>query len=360
MLKDEHSLAQNVKDKTVRKNVMSALDKITQHLKLFKTTPKNGLMIFCGNVSTKPGVADIKLWSLEPPQKLSVKVYRCDQVFILNPLKEMVREKEVYGLIVLDAREADIGLIKGKSIESLKHLESTVPSKTVKGGMSQKRYDKLRENALHDFFKKIGENSSQIFLKEPELKGIIVGGPGPNKQNFAEGGYLHYEVQKKLLGVKDTSYTGDYGLRELVNRSEGILAKASIVKEMYLLEKFFGELQKGGKIVYGYNETLKALEMGVVETLLISEDFDWVRAKLKCECGFSVAKELPKEKIKEQKCEKCDKTLEVEEEKQLIDILVEKAKNLGTKVEFISTDTREGVQFKELGGIGAFLRFMLS
>ncbi|MCS7106423.1 MAG: peptide chain release factor 1, partial [Candidatus Aenigmarchaeota archaeon] len=80
MLREEYSLAQNVKDKTVRKNVMSALEKIIQHLRLFRATPENGLVVFCGNVSPDPGVADIKIWSLEPPEKLSTKIYRCDQV----------------------------------------------------------------------------------------------------------------------------------------------------------------------------------------------------------------------------------------------------------------------------------------
>jgi peptide subunit release factor 1 (eRF1) len=52
--------------------------------------------------------------------------------------------------------------------------------------------------------------------------------------------------------------------------------------------------------------------------------------------------------------------LAVEEVKDLADIITEKATSLGAKIEFISTDTREGIQFKELGGIGAFLRFKLS
>jgi len=359
MLKEEYSLAQNVKDKSVRKNVMSALDKILQHLKLFKVTPKNGLVIFCGNVSPEPGKSDIKLWSIEPPEKMTAKIYRCDQTFVLDPLKELVREREVYGLILLDAREANIGLLKGKAIVSLKHLDSTVPSKTVKGGMSQSRYDRLREDALHDFFKKIGESVSQLLL-QAELKGVIIGGPGFTKNNFVKGEYLHHELKKKMLGVKDTSYTGEYGLRELVKRSEDLLEKASIVKEGEILERFFSEIKKGGKIVYGFDETKKALELGAVDTLLISEGFDWVRVKLKCQCGFTAEKDLPKEKVESQKCNKCKQLLTVEETKELIDVLAEEAKKIGTKVELISTETREGAQFKELGGIGAFLRYKLS
>lgn len=769
MLRQEYSLATNVKDKTVRKNVTAALEKIIQHLKLFKETPSNGLVVFAGNISEKPGVADIKLWSLEPPEKLKAKIYRCDQVFILEPLKEMIKEREIYGLIVLDAKEATIGLLKGKAIESLKRIESTVPAKTVKGGMcvsgktliqledgniipikelskgkkilsysfsnfkpifndsfeifkrksnkcyklifkepsnyliltpehklfvvgnrgieeknvdelnigdmllhisslevknnctsrinkelsqllgyflgdgtvdnnriiiygkdiqllriykkfaeniirkkavilkrkntyelrlykkafinfllsnfpklskprrakdidtkilrlpkeklkyfirglfdaegyvdktgiglrmtnesivrkvqllllrfkilasirgpdkfdryelritnsiyikkfkqeidfaspkkmkklklivknyksgkstrvqisgklvrnliekeglrkedfkkygmflarrrnlgyspfgrmvkeikkkiknketleildkiynsglvtttlkekrkikskesfydlfvpnsnsfvangivvhnSQARYDRLREDAIHEFLKKVGEKASEIFLKEENLIGIIVGGPGPIKDRFAKEDYLNYQIKNKLLGVKDISYTDEYGLRELAKRAEDLMEQAAVVKERALVEKFFSELQKGGNIVYGFGETNKALEQGTVDTLLISEDLDWFHVKLKCQCGFETEKDLPKDKIGRQVCEKCKKFLEVKETKELVDDLVKKAKSLGTKVEFISTDTREGVQFKELGGIGGLLRFKLS
>jgi len=361
MLREEHSLAQNVKDKSVRKNVTSALEKIVQHLKFFRSTPKNGLIVFCGNISPEPGKSDIKLWSVGPPEKLTAKIYRCDQLFILDPLKEFTREREVYGLIVLDAREASVGLLKGKAIESLKHLDSTVPSKTVKGGMSQARYDRLREDAMNDFFRKVGEVASQSLLQQEDLKGVIIGGPGPTKDKFAKGKYLHHEIKKKVIGIKDISYTGEYGLQELVKRSGDLMEKASIVKERELMEKFFSELQKGGKVVYGFKEVVKALETGAVDSLLISEGFDWVHVKLRCaRCDKVIEEDLPKEKVEDQYCKECKKLLEVGEMEELVDDLVERAKAVGAKVEFVSVETREGVQFKELGGIGAFLRYKLS
>ncbi|MCD6371704.1 MAG: peptide chain release factor aRF-1, partial [Candidatus Aenigmarchaeota archaeon] len=134
-LREELSTAENIKSKTTRKNVTGALEKILQYLKLFRKTPPNGLVIFCGNVSPIEGKTEMKLWSIEPPEPLDTKIYWCDQVFVLEPLKEMVAEKDIYGLIVLDTREADIGILKGKKVRLLKKIESMVPSKTIKGGM---------------------------------------------------------------------------------------------------------------------------------------------------------------------------------------------------------------------------------
>ena len=723
---EEKGTASNIKSKTTRKNVLTALEKIIQHLKLFRETPPNGLVVFCGNISPVEGKEDIRLWSFEPPEKLSTKLYWCDQVFVLDPLKEMLSEKEIFGLIVLDAREANIGLLEGKKIVPLKHLESTVPSKTVKGGMcveentlvqledgsiipikelskgekilsysfanfkpiftdsfeifkrktnesyklvlkepsssliltpehkvfvvgdngieeksveeinvgdkllflsnlqinnegnncanktlaqllgymlgdgtvdnnriilydkdvqllkvykkfaesiikkkavilkrrnsyelrlykksfvdfllsnfpeilkprrnknidskiltlpkktlkhfirglfdaeayvdrtgiglrmtnesivrkvqlilvrynivasvtgpdkfdryelritnpiyiknfkkeigfsssekmkrlsliikryrsgksirvplsgilvrkliekegfkkehfkrysmflvgkrnmgyppfkrmvqefkkkfknvetlellnkicssgivaatvkekrkiesskefydlyvpnfnsfvanglivhnSQGRYDRLREDAINEFLTKVGEEASNFFLKQEKLVGVIVGGPGPIKERFVREGYLNYMIQKKVPGIKDTGYTGEYGLEELVNRSEDLIKETALAKERELMKRFFAEISKEGLAVYGEEKVKAALNAGAVEIVLISEEY-------------------PSSKVED---------------------LLRLAEQLGTNTAFISVDTSEGKEFFRLGGVGALLRF---
>jgi len=355
----EKSTASNIKSKTTRKNVLDALEKIIQHLRIFKQTPANGLIVFCGNVSEMEGKEDLKIWSFEPPEKMNTKIYWCDQVFVLDPLKEMVVEKEVYGLIVLDASEADIGLLYGKRITSLKHIDSLVAGKAMKGGMSARRYDRIREEAINEFFKEVADIASDIFVKQKELKGIIIGGPGPIKDQFVKGEFLNYQLIPKIIGVKDIGYTGEHGFEELVQRSQDLLKEAAVTKERQVLQKFFTELQKGGNVVYGYTQTIEALNMGVIDMLLVSEGFDWVRVKLKCDNTHETEKDLPESEIERQLCEVCGQSLKVQDKDYLGELLAEKAQNFGTKVEIISIDTQDGVQFKQLGGIGGFLRYKI-
>jgi len=134
MLKQEYTLTENVKNKTVRNNVLGAIDKILQELKFYAKTPENGLVLFAGNVSETEGQVDIKVWTIEPTEPLKIKKYWCDQKFELEPLQEMVAEKELYGLVILDTKEASIGLLKGKKIELLRKLGSIVPGSFRKGG----------------------------------------------------------------------------------------------------------------------------------------------------------------------------------------------------------------------------------
>ncbi|MBI2084370.1 MAG: peptide chain release factor aRF-1 [Candidatus Aenigmarchaeota archaeon] len=358
-LSNEKSTAINIKSKATRNNVVAALDKIIQHLRIFRQTPDNGLIVFCGNVSEDEGVPDLKIWSFEPPEKMNTKIYWCDQVFVLDPLKEMIAEKEVYGLIVLDSQDADIGLLYGKKVIPLKHIDSLVAGKAIKGGMSQRRYDRIREEAINEYFKEVASVASDFFLKQKELKGVLIGGPGPLKDKFVKEEHLNYQVQGKILGVKDIGYTGEHGFEELVQRSEELLKEAAVMKERQLIAKFLTELQKGGNVVYGYTQVMEALNLGALETLMVSEGFDWVRVKLKCDNTHEAERDLPESEINNQNCDVCGQGMRVQDKDYLGELLSEKAKNYGTVVELISTDTNEGQQFKKLGGIGGFLRYRI-
>jgi peptide chain release factor subunit 1 len=358
-INNEKSTAQNIKSKAVRKNVLSALERITQHLKLYKQTPPNGLVIFAGNISEREGVSDVEIYALEPPEPLKQRLYWCDQKFVLDPLKDMIREKEIFGLVVLDKSEADIGLLAGKKIKPLKHLDSLVPGKTDKGGWSQARYARIREGLLNDFLKKIGEIASQQFAEFKDLVGIIIGGPGPTKDTFASGGFLRYDFQKKVITVVDTSYTGEYGLQEVVNRAEEALKEASVMKEKKLLARFFNELGRdSGLAIYGLKEVVEALKAGVVEILLLSEKLDWVKAQIRCvKCNEEKEVVMTREKLEQLKCPQCNELYEILAEKDLTDEIIKIAEDMSTNVEMVSTDTTEGNQLKEMGGIGGILRY---
>ncbi|MEK6741847.1 MAG: LAGLIDADG family homing endonuclease [Nanoarchaeota archaeon] len=133
-LEAEKSTAKNIKSTGTRKNVGNALDKITRHLKEYKRTPVNGIAIFSGNISRIEGQEDLKLWSVEPPLPLKTRMYRCDKDFILDPLKEMLEITEVFGLLVMDRKEATIGLLEGKGIAVIQKMTSGIPSKIRAGG----------------------------------------------------------------------------------------------------------------------------------------------------------------------------------------------------------------------------------
>ena len=317
-LAQESGTATNIKDATTRKNVIDALEKMIQHLRLFKKTPENGLAVFSGNVAAQEGKQDFEVWSIEPPIPLKTRIYRCDKTFVLDLLQDMLETKEVYGLVVMDRRDANIAYLKGKTIIPLQKTHSQVPGKFKAGGQSAARFARIREGAAKDHYKKVAEYVKNQFLENKNLKGIIVGGPGPTKYDFVEGGYITTELKNKIIAIKDLSYTGDFGLQELVDKCQDVLANEEIMEEKKVMGKFFDLLAKNpGMASYGEKEVMQNLKNGVVDTLLLSDDLE------------------------------DDKIEKFEEESKLV----------GTKVELISTETREGVQLKEIGKVAAILRY---
>jgi peptide chain release factor subunit 1 len=199
-------------------------------------------------------------------------------------------------------------------------MTSGIPSKVRAGGQSSQRFHRITEGLTKDFYKRIAEEMKKAFFENPKLKGILVGGPIPTKDEFLEGKYLLTPVQEKVIGTKDLGNTDESGLRDLVELSQDVLAEQEIIHEKKVLEKFFTTLGENPDMArYKLDEIKKALEYGAVEMVLISSDNE-------------------KKDIKE---------------------LKKMAESISAKVEIISTETPEGEQFKNLSGFGALMRFRI-
>jgi len=317
-LAQEQGTATNIKSTSTRKNVQDALEKMIQHLKLYKRTPKNGLLAFSGNVAEREGQSDVKVWTVEPPVPVDRRLYRCDKTFVLDFLEEIVSHQEVYGLVVLDRRDAQLALLKGKTIVPLMKTHSGVPGKMRAGGQSAARFARLREGAVKEHYKKIAEHMKNQFLSMTELKGIIIGGPGTTIHSFLGMDYLTGDLKKKIIGTKDLSYTGLFGLQELLEKSQDLLAAEEVAQEKKIMQDFFKLLStEENKVGYGKADVEKKLQMGAVETLLLSTDLD----------------------------------------DDALDQFQDLAEEQGTEVRLISSETREGVQLREMGKIAAILRY---
>ena len=318
-LESEKSTASNIKSSSTRKNVIAALERILRELKNFKQTPPNGLAIYCGNISRQEGDQDIQLWMHEPPKPLKTKMYRCDQEFVLEPLREMVGVEEVYGLLVIDRQHATIGLLEGNSIKVLQKLSSGVPGKVRAGGQSSQRFHRITEGLAKEFFRRVADEMKKIFFEMPKLKGLLIGGPIPTKEEFLEEGNLVTKLKDKVIAVKDLGYVDEHGLELLVEASQEQIQEQELIKEKKILERFFETLGKDRRMVaYGFENVKLALSRGAVAILLISKEFDRDEAKE----------------------------------------LEQMAESISSEVFLIGSDHQDGEQFWNLTkGVGAVLRF---
>jgi peptide subunit release factor 1 (eRF1) len=543
----EASEAENIKSKHTRKNVQAALDRIGRRVKEEHTTPENGVALFAGNVSDTEGRPDIELWEVHPPQPIESRRYRCDKEFVLQPLKDMIVDDRVYGLVVMDKNEAAVGYLQGNSIKTVYKMESEVPGKTRAGGQcldpdtlvqmsngdlkkiedieigdevkaadfesmtlkdsvvqdkwsekkqvyrietkfpkhniiasgdhevftadkgvqralvedlvegeklifpertkssdkehlmqveryynslknsekgrkqleelrkdsdfpqkepgeesepellptkiksieklderkvidisveagnfiannlvvhnSAQRFARIRKQMLKTFLNEIADNAKSAFLeksREDKLLGILVGGPGFTKDKFLDE-YLHQELEEKVVAVESLNYSGEEALEELVNKAEDAIEDAVVVKEKNLVNEFFDNLRKeNGKSEYGLEQVMKAMEMGAVDTVMISEDYNHYMAEYECDNGHEKKVYEEKAEIDDDiTCDECGESMKLEELSDIVDVMADKAQQMGSDVELISTDHEEGKRLDKMGGIAAILRYRI-
>ncbi len=371
MLRDEYGTASNIKSTTTRKNVQDAIVKVQQRLRLFKEAPENGLVIFCGAIPQNgAGSERIETYVIMPPEPINIYLYRCDSRFHTEHLQELLREKETYGILLIDASAATLATLQGRRLEIAREITSGVPGKTRAGGQSARRYERLREMRLQEYFRRVGQHANETFMPIENFKGMIIAGPGPTKYDFEKGDYLNYMLKEKVIDIVDTAYVNEQGVKEVVGKAPEIMRKIRYIEERQIMQQFLYEIgHDTGMVTYGEEEVRRALEAGAVRTLLLSEGLDVTRVKVKCTvCGYEEQHTIKSQTstsfqqgISEKPCPKCKApALGIAETQDLIENFAQLSEYANTEVEIISGETEEGQMLKNsFGGIAAILRFRL-
>lgn len=157
------------------------------------------------------------------------------------------------------------------------------------------------------------------FMKNRKFDRAVIAGPGFAKEDV----YAKIKQEPEISGnvvMENCSHTGETGVQEIIRRGavEKALKDSRIAEETGAVESFLTELSKDGKVTYGKVEVEKAVDMGAVEMLLVSE--------------------------------KCVR----ESEK-----LMEKAEKNGAQVFVVSELHESGQKLYNMGGLAAFLRFKI-
>jgi peptide chain release factor subunit 1 len=369
-LQKEQGTADNIKSDLTRTHVVDSLGKVVQRLKLYKKTPERGLVMFCGALPPESGgplgSEVVKVWEIDPPKDLKQYLYRCDDHFHVDILKDMLKDDNLIGFLAIDAKDAGWGLLYGDKIEVLSQTGSGVAGKHRQGGQSAKRFQKLREMELSYFYNRVAETTREYFIDIYPIKGLIISGPGPTKEDFINGNYLEYRLQDMIINTIDASYAGSEGIREAFAKSGEILGDFRMVEEKKLVEDLFREINShSGKGSYGLQEVIEYLKNNVIKTLIITDDTNLHRVEGKCKRCQHIQEEIierplvipKKTEYVNNPCPSC-KAMEVEvNEQDIVDYLELLAAKTGTQLEVISGSAEHGNMLASLGKAGAILRY---
>ena len=372
-LKNEVSESQNIKSKLTRKNVLDSIASLLGQLKNINTSPENGLIMFSGAIpqNNTPGTEKNELYIVDPPEKVKTFKYHCANEFLLWPLEEMLVPKETYGLLVIGRQESAVGYVKGNHVEIVREFTSGIHSKHRAGGQSQRRFERLIEEGEKQFYRRISAEINELFLEMEDLRGLFIGGPGPSKEKFVNDESMDYRLREKILDVVDLGYGGSEGIRALIDKVKDKIQDVKYIREKQVMQRFMKEIANDtGMVTYGLEDVQKALSMGAVDTLILSEKLDTYKVKIECSnCGYIENRTTSEQNIinlessvQEESCPKCNSnTYNVTDNISMIEELGGMANTMGTEIDIISSETEEGEMLHStFGGIVAILRFKLN
>mmetsp|Transcript_32926 Transcript_32926/g.54366 ORF Transcript_32926/g.54366 Transcript_32926/m.54366 type:complete len:462 (-) Transcript_32926:225-1610(-) len=366
MLSDEYGTASNIKSRVNRLSVLGAITSTQQRLKLYGRCPKNGLVIYCGTVITDEGKERKVNIDFEPFKPINTSLYLCDNKFHTEDLNELLMDDEAFGFIIMDGNGALFGTVQGSNREVLHKFSVDLPKKHGKGGQSALRFARLRLEKRHNYVRKVAEMATQLFVpdgQKPSVQGIVLAGSADFKTELVRSDLFDPRLQKVVIKMVDISYGGMNGFNQAIEYSSDALANVKLMKEKKLLQKYMDEIsQDTGKYCYMVEDSLKALDLGAVEDLIVWDNLDINRYVLR---NASTSEERVVHLNKEQELNDTNfhdpdtgAELETIEKEPFVEWLANNYKQFGCNLEFVTDRSGEGTQFvKGFGGIGGILRW---
>ena len=359
--------ASNIKSRVNRQSVLSAIASTQQRLKLYNKVPPNGLVVYCGEIITSEGKERKINIDFEPFKPINTSLYLCDNKFHTEALSELLESDQKFGFIIMDGNGALFGTLSGNTRDVVHKFSVDLPKKHGRGGQSALRFARLREEKRHNYVRKVAELAVQNYITNDKVNvaGLILAGSADFKNDLNQSDMFDNRLASKVIKVVDVSYGGENGFNQAIELAAETLSNVKFIQEKKLIGKYFEEIsQDSGKVCYGVEDTLKALELGACESLIVYENLEITRWVLKASDGAEVVVHVTKQQEGDRSPfmdKETGQEMDVVDQGSLLEWLAEKYKDFGATLEFVSDRSSEGNQFvKGFGGIGAILRYKVN
>jgi len=348
-----------------RLSVLGAITSVQHRLKLYTKVPPNGLVVYCGTIVTEEGKEKKVNIDFEPFKPINTSLYLCDNKFHTEALTALLADDNRFGFIVMDGNGALFGTLQGNTRDVLHKFTVDLPKKHGRGGQSALRFARLRMEKRHNYVRKVAEEAVRLFIANdrPNISGLILAGSADFKTELSQSDMFDPRLQAKIIKLVDVSYGGENGFNQAIELAAESLANVKFIQEKKLIGRYFDQIsQDTGKFCFGIEDTLKALEMGAVETLICWENLDIQRYVLKNHSsGEETVLHLSSEREKDMTHFTDKETgveLELDDDMPLLEWLANNYKSFGASLEIITDRSQEGSQFvRGFGGVGGMLRY---
>ncbi len=200
-----------------------------------------------------------------PPKPIRKFIYLCDKRFHTEIIEDLYQTHDEYGILYLAGCEYCFYVLNGNELyEITKTTRKKLPKTHRRGGQSQGRFSRLREEAIHNYLSKINEASVDLFINNettlPNIKGLIIIGAGNKKDQFQD--MLDPRLKPLLLSIVTSDHLDTETAVKII--SDHISTRNAKIIKLIMNDE--------AHLEYGEKEILEKLDNGYLETIVITED----------------------------------------------------------------------------------------
>jgi len=255
----------------------------------------------------------------------------------IRPLAELKEEYENVAVVIADNKKARIFLISSAIAGHESAIEGNVKNHVRKGGWSQQRYERRRDNQLLLYSREIVDALTELEKVETFRRILLVGGKEILQALYDD---LPKNLQERVAQKPIDLHKGE---KIINNEIMGLFFEQERQSEQYLWEKIRSEYLRNGLGIVGIDNVLDAVKSGQAEAIIVNRDYQAPGKRCRA-CEHLEASNVDI-------CSKCgsDSLFTVD----LVNEIVEAAKQSSASVDFC--DTIESL--KNAGEIAALLRY---
>ena len=192
-------------------------------------------------------------------------IYMTSKKPYLKPFRDILKTNYNVLLVIIDQKSARIQKFHGSQIIQESKLRINLQGRHKKGGQSQGRFLRARQTQIHVFFKKV---ATKLKSMNSDIELILLGGPGPAKTEFFDE--LDSDLVRKCRFVETLSFS-----TPLQKIHQKIISHLYQYRKRHVAEiiQKYEEQVKEGLTAKRNSVIFKALEMGAVDTLIVSANY---------------------------------------------------------------------------------------
>jgi len=318
----------------VRKSINSDLRKIRDYVRMkFDRNGVKTLIIF--SCSAK------KFWQIVTlPLPLQSQLSIGHKPFI-RPLALLLDEYRRFLVILVERSKARLFEVYAGAIREYTDVLDDVPRKVKMGGYAgyeERRISRHIEDHVRRHFKRVADAAFEL-SKRDSHDAVILLGSEQNTNEFHH--YLHNTLHDRIVGSEVEEFNAP--IKVVLDRVMRMEREMKGKEDKQLLQRLFDQVHSGGLGIVGLDSTIRALQQGQVNFLVVEEGYE--KDGYRCVDCSSLS-------IRNGSCDYCGGA--TQSIPDIIEEAVQECFTQGCAVRYISLPDSE---LSAAGKIGAMLRF---